>query len=32
MAIGTGPRPRAQRWSRAIYDAYPDLDGLYYLS
>ena len=31
MAIGTGPRPRAQRWSRAIYEAYPDLDGLYYL-
>ena len=32
MAIGTGPRPRAQRWSRAIYEAYPDLDGLFYLS
>lgn len=32
MAINSGPRPRAQRWSRAIYDAYPDLDGIYYPS
>ncbi|HSF39435.1 MAG TPA: RES family NAD+ phosphorylase [Thermoanaerobaculia bacterium] len=30
MAINSGPRPRAQRWSRAIYDAYPDLQGVYY--
>jgi len=30
MAIATGPRPRAQRWSRAIYDAYPHLRGLCY--
>lgn len=31
-AIFTGPRPRAQEWSRAIYDHYPDVDGLYYPS
>lgn len=31
-AIFTGPRPRAQEWSRAIYDHYPNLDGLYYLA
>jgi len=30
MALATGPRPRARRWAQAIYDAYPDLDGLYY--
>lgn len=32
MAINTGSRFRAQRWSRVIYDAYPALHGLYYLS
>jgi hypothetical protein len=32
MAVSTGPRPRAQRWSRAIYEAYPDIQGLYYPS
>lgn len=32
MAINSGPRPRAQRWSRAIYDAFPTVDGLYYSS
>ena len=32
MALNSGPRPRAQRWSRAIYEAYPDIDGLYYPS
>lgn len=32
MAVSTGPRGRAQRWSRAIYDAYPDIQGLYYPS
>jgi hypothetical protein len=31
-AISAGPRPRAQEWSRAIYDHYPELDGLYYTS
>ena len=32
MAISTGPRPRARLWARAIYDAYPNLEGLYYPS
>lgn len=32
MAIGSGPRPRAQRWSRAIYASYPEIDGVYYSS
>ena len=32
MAINTGPRGRARRWSRAIYAAYPALQGLWYAS
>ena len=32
MAINSGPRPRARLWSRAIYDAYPQVDGLWYAS
>lgn len=32
MAISSGPRPRAQRWSRTIYEAYPQIQGLYYPS
>ncbi len=32
MALSSGPRPRAQRWSRLIYDAYPDAQGVYYPS
>ena len=32
MAIGSGPRPRARRWSRAIYDAYAGVEGLVYAS
>jgi hypothetical protein len=32
MLISSGPRSRAQRWSRAIYDAYPDLQGIWYPS
>jgi len=32
MNINSGPRPRAQRWSRCIYDAFPNIDGLYYPS
>jgi len=32
MAINSGPRPRAQRWSKAIYAAYPGIDGLLYAS
>jgi hypothetical protein len=30
MAINSGQRARAQRWSRAIYGAYPNVDGLLY--
>ncbi len=32
MALSSGPRPRAQRWSRAIYQAFPEIEGLYYPS
>ncbi|MGO8996037.1 MAG: RES family NAD+ phosphorylase [Polyangiaceae bacterium] len=32
MAIGSGPRPRARRWSRAIYEAYANVEGLLYAS
>jgi hypothetical protein len=32
MAINSGPRPRARRWSRAIYAAYPGVQGLWYPS
>jgi hypothetical protein len=32
MAIGSGPRPRARRWSRAIYATYPNVEGLLYAS
>jgi hypothetical protein len=30
MALNSGPRPRAQRWARAIYEAFPGLEGLLY--
>ncbi len=30
MAINSGPRPRARGWSRAIYAAFPDIEGLLY--
>jgi len=30
--INSGPRPRCRRWSRAIYEAYPDVFGLLYAS
>ena len=30
MAINSGPRERAQEWSRAIYEAYSETDGLWY--
>jgi RES domain len=30
--FNSGPRPRCRRWSRAIYDGYPNLMGLYYAS
>ena len=32
MAINTGRRDRARRWSRAIYEAYPAIHGLYFPS
>lgn len=33
MQINSGPRPRARRWSRAIYEAYPtEVEGLLYPS
>jgi hypothetical protein len=32
MAIHSGPRPRAQRWSRAIHATYPMVEGLLYAS
>ena len=32
MAIASGPRPRAQRWSRTIYEVYSGLHGLWYPS
>jgi hypothetical protein len=32
MAINSGPRPCARKWSRAIYAAYPTLEGLLYSS
>ncbi|MBI4492702.1 MAG: RES family NAD+ phosphorylase [Chloroflexi bacterium] len=30
MAINSGPRPRAREWSRALYEGYPDAEGLWY--
>jgi hypothetical protein len=32
MAIGSGPRARARRWSRAIYSTYANVEGLLYAS
>jgi len=32
MAINTGRHDRTRRWSRALYDAYPDIEGLCYSS
>jgi len=32
MALNSGPRPRARRWSAAIYDTYPHIGGLWYPS
>lgn len=31
-AIHSGPRPRAQAWARAIYDAFPQIEGVLYCS
>lgn len=30
MALSSGPRPRAQRWAQAIYEAFAGVDGLLY--
>jgi len=32
MAINMGSRSRARRWSQVFYEAYPDIDGLWYAS
>ena len=32
MAINSGSRPRARQWSRAIYQAYPAIEGILYRS
>jgi hypothetical protein len=32
MAINSGARARAREWSRAIYQAYPTADGIWYPS
>ncbi len=32
QAIASGPRNRAQAWSRTIYDAYPTVEGVWYPS
>lgn len=32
QAIASGPRSRAQAWARAIYEAYPTLEGVWYPS
>ena len=31
-AIHSGPRPRARRWSQALYDTYTKIDGILYSS
>ncbi|WP_230467715.1 RES family NAD+ phosphorylase [Lujinxingia vulgaris] len=32
MKINTGPRPITRAWSRQFYEAFPEIDGLYYPS
>lgn len=32
MSLCSGPRPRARRWSQAIFAAYPEVEGLIYPS
>lgn len=32
MALASGPRPRAREWARAIWEAYPGVEGLLYPS
>jgi hypothetical protein len=31
-ALASGQRPRARRWSQAVYSAFPDIQGLWYPS
>lgn len=31
-AIHSGARPRARRWARALYEAYPSIQGMHYCS
>ncbi len=31
-ALASGPRPRAQAWTRAMYKAYPRIEGIWYPS
>ncbi len=28
--MNSGPRSRARAWARELYEAYPDIQGLYY--
>lgn len=32
MALMTGPRAVSRRWAQAFYDAYPEVQGVYYPS
>ncbi len=32
MALSSGPRPRARVWARALYDAFPQAEGIAYRS
>lgn len=32
QALASGPRVRAQAWARAVYEAYPSLEGIWYPS
>jgi hypothetical protein len=32
MSINSGPRSRSRLWSRAVYEAYPEIQGFYYAS
>lgn len=32
MKLVSGPRTYAQNWTRGFYDAYPNIDGVYFLS
>ena len=32
MAIHSGPRPRARRWTQQLYSAFPEAEGMIYCS